>query len=135
MPLLRQCAELLAHVHNTNNQSHWPEIGKKMADKAKRPGGAERFPEPAWPNRSAVDLVMIDSDDRLLTALALYIVQTAKQPDANPLYRLQTVPGIGKMFSVVRLSDIHVIHRVPRGQAFGSSCRLVKGAQASAGER
>ena len=63
------------------------------------------------------------------------IGQTAKQHDANTLYRLQTVPGIGKMLSLVLLYEIHNIHRFPRVQDFVSYCRLVKCAKESAGKR
>jgi hypothetical protein len=38
--LMRQRAELLAHVHNTNSQDHLPELGKKIAYKANRDGVA-----------------------------------------------------------------------------------------------
>src|SRR5262245_55333805 len=78
---------------------------------------------------------MIDAYDRLLTDLELYIVQTAKQQDANTLYRLQTVPGIGKILSLVLLYEMHDIHRFPRVQDFVSYCRLVKCAKESAGKR
>jgi transposase len=48
---------------------------------------------------------------------------------------LQTVPGIGKMLSLVLLDEIHQIDRFPRVQDFVSSCRLVKCARESAGKR
>jgi transposase len=51
------------------------------------------------------------------------------------LYRLQSVPGIGKILRVVRLDEIHDITRFPRGQDFVSSCRLVTCAKAAAGQR
>ena len=60
---------------------------------------------------------------------------TAKQPEVNTLYRLQTGPGIGQMLSLVWLYDIHPIDRFPRGQEFASYCRLVKGAKESNGKR
>ncbi len=63
------------------------------------------------------------------------MVKTAKQHDANTLYVLQTVPGIGTILSLVLLSEMHDIARFPRVQDFVSSCRLVKGAKASAGKR
>ena len=135
MHLMRKRAELLAHVQNTNSQYNLPEIGKKIAYKANRTGVAARFPDPAVQKSVVVDLAMIDYYDRLLTDLELYIVQTAKQHDANTLYRLQTVPGIGKMLSLVLLYEIHDIHRFPRVQDFVSYCRLVKCAKESAGKR
>ena len=82
-----------------------------------------------------VDLALITSDDALLRDVELTIVKTAKHHDANTLYLLQTVPGIGKILSLVLLYDIHDIARFPRVQDFASSCRLVKCARESAGKR
>ena len=63
------------------------------------------------------------------------IVTTAKKHDANTLYLLQTVPGIGKILSLVLLYEMHDIARFPRAQDFVSYCRLVKCAKESAGKR
>jgi transposase len=135
MHLMRKRAERLAPLQNTKSQDHLPEIGKQIAYKANRDGVAERFPEPAVQKSIAVDLALIDYDDELLRDVALTIVKAAKQHDANPLYLLQTVPGIGKMLSLVLRYDIYDINRFPRVQAFASYCRLVKCAKASTGKR
>jgi transposase len=133
--LMRKRAELLAHVQNTNSQYNLPELGKKIAYKANRDGVAERFADPAVQKSIEVDLTLITYYDQLLTDLELSIVKAAKHHDANTLYLLQTVPGIGKILSLVRLYDIHDINRFPRVQDFVSSCRLVKSAKESAGKR
>jgi transposase len=135
MHLLRTRADLLAHVQHTNSQYNLPEIGKKIAYKANRTGVAERFPEPAVQKSIEVDLALIAYYDRLLSDLELSIVKTARQHDANTLSRLQTVPGVGKMLSLVLLYEIHDIQRFPRVQDFVSYCRLVKCAKESAGKR
>jgi hypothetical protein len=135
MHLMRKRAELLAHVQNTNSQYNLPEIGKKIAYKANRAGIAERFPDPAVQKSIEVDLALIGYYDPLLTDLELHIVKTAKQHDAQTLYRLQSVPGIGKLLSWVLLYEIHDLQRFPRVQDFVSYCRLVKCAKASAGKR
>ncbi|HEY7506734.1 MAG TPA: transposase [Nitrososphaera sp.] len=83
----------------------------------------------------AVDLALIAYYDRLLSDLELTILQTAKQHDTQSLYRLQSVPGIGKILRLVLLYEIPDITRVPRVQDFVSSCRLVKWAKESAGTR
>jgi transposase len=62
-------------------------------------------------------------------------LKTAKQHDANTLYLWQTVPGIGKILSLVLLYESHDIDRFPRVQDFVSYSRLVKCAKASAGKR
>jgi len=133
--LTRKRAELLAHIQNTNSQYNLPEIGKKIAYKANRGGVAERFPDPAVHKSVEVDLALIDFYDQLLRDVELTIVQTAKQHDAQTLYRLQSVPGIGKILSLVLLYEIHDITRFPRVQDFVSYCRLVKCAKESAGKR
>jgi transposase len=135
MHLMRKRAELLAHIQNTNSQYNLPEIGKKLAYKGNRDGVAERFLDPAVQKSVEVDLALIDHYDRLLRDVELTIVQTAKQHNAQALYRLQSVPGIGKILSLVLLYEIHDITRFPRVQDFVSYCRLVKCAKESAGKR
>jgi transposase len=132
---MRQRAALLAHIQNTNSQYNLPEIGQKIAYKANRTGVAERFPEPAVQQSGEVDLALIDHDDRLRRDVARSILHTAKQPNANPLSLLRTVPGIGEILSVVLLYAIHDIQRFPRGQDFVSYCRLVKCTKESASKR
>ena len=133
--LMRTRAELLAHVQNTNSQYNVPDIGKKIAYKANREGVAERFNDPAVHKTIEVDLALITYYDELLRDLELSIVKTAKQHEAHTLYLLQTVPGIGKILSLVLLYDIHDIGRFPRVQDFASYARVVKCSKASAGKR
>jgi transposase len=133
--LTRKRAELLAHIQNTNSQYNLPAIGKKLAYKANRDGVVERFSDPAVQKSVEVDLALMGCYDQLLSDVELTIVQTAKQHDAHTLSRLQSVPGIGKILSLVLLYEIHDISRFPRVQDFVSYCRLVKCAQESAGTR
>ena len=135
MHLAHKRAELLAHVHNTNSQYNLPAIGTKIAYKANRDGVAERCADPAVHKSIEVDLALITDDDALLRDVERTIVTTAKHHDANTLSLLQTVPGIGKILSLVLLYDIHDINRFPRVQDFVSYCRLVKCAKDSAGKR
>jgi hypothetical protein len=66
-----------------------------MAYKAHREGVAERCPDPAGHTSVESDLALLDFYDQWLRDVALTIVQTAKQHDAQTWYRLQSVPGIG----------------------------------------
>src|SRR6266545_3901470 len=135
MHLARKRGELLAHVQNTNSQYNLPEIGKKIAYKANRDGVAERFADPAVQKTIEVDLALITYYDQLLGDLELSLVKAAKHQDANTLYLLQTVPGIGKILSLVLLYEIHRIDRFPSVQDFASYCRLVKCSKESGGKR
>jgi transposase len=133
--LARKRGDLLAHVHNTNSQYNLPAIGKNIAYKTHRDGVAERFADPAVHKSIEVDLALITYYDALLRDVELTIVNTAKHHDANTLDLLQTVPGIGKILSLVLLYDIPQIDRFPRVQDGASYGRLVKCAKESAGKR
>jgi transposase len=124
----------LAPVQNTKSQYTLPESGKKIASKATRSGGAERFADPAVPKSIEGDLARLTPYDQLWTDRELSIVQAAKHHDANTLHRWQTVPGIGKLLSLVLLYDMHDRHRFPRVPDVVSYGRLVKCAKASAGK-
>src|SRR5215475_8644614 len=133
--LMRKRSELLSHVQNTNSQYNLPEIGKKIAYKANREGVAERFSDSAVQKTIEVDLALITYYDELLKDLELYILKTAKHDDAHTLYLLQTVPGIGKVLSLVLLYAIHRIDRLPSVQACASYARLGKCSKESGGKR
>jgi transposase len=112
-----------------------PDIGKTIADQANREGVAERFDDPAVHKTIVVALALITSDEQMLSDLERFILQTAQPPDAQTLYLLQTVPGIGNILSLVLRSDMHQIERVPRVQEFASYGRLVTCANESGGKR
>jgi hypothetical protein len=94
---MRTRAARLAQGPQTNSQSNVPAIGQKIASQAHRPGVAARCPAPAVPKRIEVELALIDSYDRLLTALACSMLQAARPQKATTRYRLHTMPGMGQM--------------------------------------
>jgi transposase len=118
--LLRQRAALFAHVHNTPSQYHLPAIGPKIAYQGHRDGVAARWADPAGQQRIAVDLGLITCDDPRRPDLELSLVQSATPHEAHPCYRLRSIPGVGTIFALGRLFEIHDIHRCPRVQAFVS---------------
>jgi acyl carrier protein len=134
MHCMRKRAALLPHVQNTNSQYNLPESGQKIAYKANRNGGAERFTDPAVQKSIEVDRALLGHYDELLRDIELSVLKAAKQHDANALSLLRTVPGIGEILSLVLLYEIHDIQRFPRVQDFAAYCRLVKCAKESGGK-
>jgi len=132
---MRTRAELLAHGHNTHAPYTLPDIGKKIAYKANREGGAERLNDPAVPQTSEGALALITSDDALLRACELSIGQTAQPHAAHPLDGLPTAPGRRKILRLVLLDAIHDLGRLPRVQDLAAYARLVTCRKASAGQR
>lgn len=130
----RKRAELLTHIENTNSQYNLPAFGKKLTYATNRRDVGARFAEPSVHKTIAVDLGLIAHYDQLLRELEYFILRTATGHDAPTLYRLRTVPGIGKILSLVILYEIHDITRFARPQELASYARLVKCAKESAGK-
>jgi len=124
--LMRKRSDLLAHIQNTNTQYNLDKIGKKIAYKSNRIGVADRFDDPSVRKSIRIDLALIDTYDKLLQDVELYILKHAKAHDANTLYLLQTIPGVGKILALLMLYEIHDICRLPRVQDFCSYCRLIR---------
>lgn len=133
--LLRTRAEWLPPSQHTTSPYTRPALGKKLADKAKRAGGAQRCPALAGHKRLEGDLALSDHDDRVLHDREWAMAQPAKRPDAHPLELLRTGPGLGKSLSLVLLYAMHDLTRFPRGPDGVASCRGGKWAKASAGQR
>jgi transposase len=112
-----------------------PEIEKKIAYKANREGVIDHLPDPSVRKSIEVDLELLDFYDQLLTSLELYIVKKVKAHDVRSWYLLRSIPGVGKILSLVLLYEIHDIRRFPRVQDFVSYCRLVKCPRESAGKK
>jgi transposase len=135
MHLMRKRSELLAHIHNTNTQYNLPTIDQQIRYKANRKGVAERFADPSVRKSVEVDLAMINTYDKLLQDVELFILKHAKAHDANTLYLLQTVPGVGKILALVMLYEIHDIGRFPLVQDFSSYSRLIRPEKESNGKK
>jgi transposase len=133
--LVRNRAELLAHLPNTNSPYPLPEIGKKLADKANREGGEEPFPDPSVRKTLEGEVSLIAHSAKLLGQVELSITRSAKAHDVQTFSRRQSVPGIGQLLALVILYEIQDIARFTRVQDFISSCRWVKCAKESGGKR
>jgi transposase len=135
MHFVRKRAELLVHIQQTNQQYNLPNIGKTLKYKANRVGVDAHFAEGSVRTSVAVDLKLIAFYDEVIRELELEIQRSAKGHDATTLHLLQTIPGIGKILSLVLLYEIHDIARFPRVQDFVSYARLIRPKKESGGKR
>jgi transposase len=103
MHLVRKRGELLAHVQNTNYQYNLPEMGKRIDCKSNREGIAEKFPDVSVQKSIELDISLLNHYDQLLSRLEREITLIAKKHDADSYFRLQSVPGIGKILGLVIL--------------------------------
>jgi transposase len=135
--LVRQRAELLAHLVNTNSQYNRPPLTKKLAYAANRQelDLPSRFDDPSVQRNVAVDCALIDAYDQQIRALELYLTRTAKVDDPQAYQRLRSVPGVGSVLALILLYEIHDIRRFAEVGQFLSYARLVRCAHESAGKK
>jgi transposase len=135
--LVRQRAELLAHLVNTNSQYHLPPLAKKLGYAANRAelDRAARFADPSGRQTVAADRALIDASDAQVRALELYRTRAAQVDDPPAYQRLQSVPGVGRVLALVLLDEIHDVGRFGSAGPFRSYARLVRCAHESAGKQ
>jgi transposase len=135
MHFVHQRANLLIHIQQTNYQYNLPKIGKSLKYKANREGIAERFTEESVRKTIEVDLELIAYYDSIISKLEWHILKTAKAHDATALHILRSIPGIGKILSLVILYEVQDIRRFSRPQQFASYARLIRPVKESGGKR
>jgi transposase len=132
MFLVRRRSELLAHVQLTNQQyNHDP--FEKMLQYASNRDVLDRFEQPSVRLSVEADLATVGHYDKLLTQLEKDLGRQATLHDSRSCSLLRTIPGIGKILSLVLLYEIHTIDRFPSVGDFLSYARLVTPKQTSDG--
>ena len=134
MHFMYKRSELLAHIQNTKNQYNLPDFEKSIARKRNRTNVHEHFHDDSVQKSILLDLALIKEYDRLLTEIELYLTRHAKQHHPQDHFRLQTIPGVGKILALVILYEIYDINRFERVQNFCSYARLIRPEKESAGK-
>jgi transposase len=134
---VRQRAQLLAHVQNTNSQYNLPPIPKKLSFAGNRDEDelVERFGHDSTRQGIRADLHLTAAYDEQIRALELHLTRHAKVDDPVTYQLLRTVPGIGPVLALILLYEIHDIRRFPEPGHFLSYCRLVRCEHESAGKK
>ena len=132
---VRQRAQLIAHIQNTNSQYNLPPFDKKLTYKGNRSAEiADRFEHPSTQLSITSDLNLIESYDTQIAALETHLVKSAKVDDPTTFAFLRTVPGIGPILGLVMLYEIDTIGRFAGVGNFLSYARLVTCTHESAGK-
>ena len=132
---VRQRAQLIAHVQNTNAQYNLPPLAKKLTYKGNRTAAiADRFEHPSTQLSIRSDLALVENYDTQIAALETHLVKSAKVDDPTTFAFLRTVPGIGPILGLVMLYEIDAIGRFAEVGNFLSYARLVTCTHESAGK-
>lgn len=133
--LMRKRAELYAHIQNTRSQYNLSDPLGRIAKPQNREGVAERFEDHSVQKMIATDFAVIAAYDPIIAKMERDIIQSAKHHDPVSHALLNTIPGVGRILSLVILYEIENIKRFPTVQDFASYSRLVKCAKESNGKK
>ena len=129
---VRRRGQTMTHVTCTHHQYNLPP-SRKLQYASNRDGVAEAFSDPAVRYSVETDLRMLGHYDDIVRDLERTLEQSAKVHDPNNFFRLQTIPGVGRIIAMTMLYEIHDIKRFESVGRFLSYCRLVKGQHESNG--
>jgi len=132
---VRQRAQLIAHIQNTNSQYNHPPFDKKLTYKGNRNTQiVDRFEHLSTRLSITADLNLIESYDTEIASLETHLVKSAKIDDPSTFAFLRTIPGIGPILGLVMLYEIDAISRFAEVGNFLSYSRLVTCTHESAGK-
>lgn len=131
--LVRKKSELVAHIQNTASQYNLSPLGR-IAKPSERGNLLERFPDPVVRRMVEIDLLTIVHYEQLLDTLERQLEKLTERQAPVEMALLKSIPGVGRILSMVILYEIEDIARFARVQDFVSYCRLVKPAKQSNGK-
>src|SRR5207248_8944821 len=112
---VRQRAQLITHITNTNSQFNLPPFAKKLSYAANRSEEiATRFTDPSTRLMIQADLNLIDAYDAQIAPIELHLQKSARVDDPVTFGFLRTIPGIGPILGLILLYEIDRIGRFPR---------------------
>jgi transposase len=132
---VRQKAQLIAHIVNTNTQYNLPPFERKLARQPDYSDLADRFAHPSTKLSVGADAELINHYQTTIRQLETHLVQHAKVDDAKTYHLLQSLPGIGKVLGLIMLYEIQDIKRFPEDGNFLSYSRLVRCEHESDGKK
>jgi transposase len=130
---VRRRGQTLTHITCTHHQYNLPPAAK-LQYASNRTGVAEAFHDPAVRYSIETDIRMLGHYDDVIRDLERQLEQSAKVHDPNAFFRLQTIPGVGRIIAMTMLYEIHNIRRFQAVGDFLSYSRLVKGEHTSNGK-
>jgi len=135
MYLMHQRSELLAHIQNTNIQYNLPGLEKRIASPSNRTALPEHFEEPMVRTSIEADIAMLDRLHEVILRIERTVLAQAREADPVALQLLRSIPGIGKILSLVMLYEVQDVRRFDKVGNFVSYARLVKCSRESAGKK
>lgn len=132
--LVQDKSEYLAHIQLTNYQYNLSPVSVKSDRKCNTKEVVDHFQDSVVKENVKTDLEMSLLLKTKIEQLERHIMKIAKGRHLRELSTLKTIPGCGRVLSLVFLYEIQDISRFPSVQQFCSYARLVKSKKESAGK-
>lgn len=129
---VRKRAELLAHIQNTSWQYRLKPIGRRLANRTGREEILDLFEDKSVRSSVALDLELIGNYDVLIQKLERELTQMARIHDRPTYDRTRSIPGVGKVLTLLFLYEIDDITRFDNVGQFCSYSRLIRPVKTSA---
>jgi transposase len=123
--LVRQRAELYAHVHTARRQLNLDPVGSDVKYLSKREAVAADIPDPHTKRGVEARLSLLGPLDTEIRRLERDIEIAAEGHYPTELAVLRTIPGVGRVISLTILLEIDTVTRFDTRQQFCSYARLI----------
>jgi transposase len=133
--LVRQRAELYAHVHTARRQANLPPVSNDVKYKSQRAAITADIADPFVRRRVEADLGLLEPLDATIRRLEAEIEAAARQHFPAERAVLQSTPGVGPVIALTIRLEIDAVGRFDTRQPFCSYARLCGAVQESAGQR
>jgi transposase len=134
MGMVRKRAQLLAHIKILAHQENNPVGTVKLIHKKNREILSARFSDRFRQVSCDTNLSLVSGYDKAIYKLEHTALVAARKSRPKQINLLLSIPGIGRILSMVILMEIGDIQRFPTVQKFASYARLVKCSRESAGK-
>jgi len=128
-------SKLYTHIKIMGHQVNESFGDLKFNNKCNREGAEQRFIDPHQKFNCETDLTLMKEYDKVINNIESKVLKEIRTKQPKEMNIIKSVPGIGKILSLVMVLEIGDIRRFESVQKFASYCRLVKCAHESAGKR
>jgi len=135
MGMVNARAQLLSHIKILAHQGNNSFGSIKMRYKANREIAKNHFKDPFENLNCEADLFLIESYDKAINKVENEIRKSVRLSRPKELSIVGSIPGIGKVLSLVIVLEIDNINRFETVQKFASYSRLVRCTGTSAGKQ
>ncbi len=135
MEIMHMRSDILSHTQTLSYIYHGERLKKKLRVQSYRESLDNHFSDPIAQLSLDVDRLLIAQYDKTLALLEDEITRQANDHDPQSIKLLRSIPGIGKILSLVILYEMNTVHRFPTVQKFISYSRLITPRHESDGKK